>query len=56
MHSLLQEARIVPFDFDLMGMRGYYHKERVLELAEKFKVWRAERLPGNRASQSTYDR
>jgi proteasome activator subunit 4 len=56
MQSLIQEARIVPFDFDLMGMRGYYHKERVLELAENFKIWRAERFPGTRAAQSTYDR
>lgn len=39
-----------------MGMRGTYHKERVLELVGRFKTWREERIPGVRAFQSTYDR
>lgn len=39
-----------------MGMRGTYHQPRVLELVEKFKEWRKERVPGVRAFQSTYDR
>lgn len=43
-------------DYDIMGMRGTYHKERVLELVDRFKVWRKERKPGVRAFQSTYDR
>jgi hypothetical protein len=43
-------------DFDIMGIRGTYHAARVLELVEKFKAWRSERIPGVRAFQSTYDR
>lgn len=43
-------------DFDIMGMRGEYHKDRVAELVTHFAVWRRERLPGVRAFQSTYDR
>lgn len=39
-----------------MGMRGVFHEARVAELVKKFPVWRAERLPGSRAFQSTYDR
>jgi proteasome activator subunit 4 len=39
-----------------MGMRGTYHIERIEELAEKFVIWRAERIPGPYAFQSTYDR
>lgn len=39
-----------------MGIRGVAHAERVVELVEKFKVWRKQRLPGVRAFQSTYDR
>jgi len=39
-----------------MGIRGTYHAARVLELVEKFKAWRSERIPGVRAFQSTYDR
>ncbi|KAG5652289.1 hypothetical protein H0H81_005549 [Sphagnurus paluster] len=52
----IKECRVLPVDFDIMGMRGVYHKDRVLELVERFKVWREERLPGVRAFQSTYDR
>jgi proteasome activator subunit 4 len=39
-----------------MGIRGVYHKQRVDELVKNFQVWRAERIPGTRAFQSTYDR
>lgn len=39
-----------------MGMRGTYHKDRILELVENFKGWREERVPGVRAFQSRYDR
>jgi hypothetical protein len=39
-----------------MDMRGRYHKERVLELVDRFKLWREERVPGVRAFQSMYDR
>ncbi|KAJ7102239.1 hypothetical protein B0H15DRAFT_813790 [Mycena belliarum] len=52
----LKECRILPVDFDIMGMRGYYHRERIAELVEKFHLWRSERAPGVRAFQSTYDR
>jgi proteasome activator subunit 4 len=52
----LKECRILPVDYDIMGMRGYYHRERVAELVEKFPVWREERFPGVRAFQSVYDR
>lgn len=39
-----------------MGIRGTYHIGRVLELVEKFEIWREQRLPGVIAYQSTYDR
>ncbi|KAI0274846.1 hypothetical protein BC834DRAFT_814888 [Gloeopeniophorella convolvens] len=52
----VRECRIVPIDFDIMGMRGTYHQERVAELVQRFPQWRAERLPGARAFQSTYDK
>jgi proteasome activator subunit 4 len=52
----LRECRTLPIDYDIMGTRGTYHQERVLELVEKFKVWRKERVPGVRAFQSTYDK
>jgi proteasome activator subunit 4 len=43
-------------DFDILGMRGIYHQTRVQELVQRFSGWRAERLPGSRAFQSTYDK
>jgi proteasome activator subunit 4 len=43
-------------DVDIMSVRGYYHKNRVEELTERFKTWRSERVPGVRAFQSNYDR
>ncbi|KAG6910596.1 hypothetical protein DXG01_009547 [Tephrocybe rancida] len=43
-----RECRVVPQEFDIMGMRGLYHKERVLELVGRFEVWKDERLPGSR--------
>ncbi|KAJ7630634.1 hypothetical protein FB45DRAFT_1027837 [Roridomyces roridus] len=52
----VKECRILPVDYDIMGMRGYYHKARIAELVTKFPVWREERAPGSRAFQSTYDR
>ncbi|KAG5648200.1 hypothetical protein DXG03_006155 [Asterophora parasitica] len=52
----IKECRVVPVEFDIMGMRGTFHMERVLELVDRFKVWREERVPGVRAFQSTYDR
>ncbi|KAJ6627245.1 hypothetical protein B0H10DRAFT_1941394 [Mycena sp. CBHHK59/15] len=52
----VRECRILPTDYDIMGMRGYYHKGRVVELVKKFQVWREERIPGVRAFQSVYDR
>ena len=39
-----------------MSMRGTYHKARIDELVENFKIWREERMPGVRAFQSKYDR
>ncbi|KAJ7462702.1 hypothetical protein B0H11DRAFT_2310714 [Mycena galericulata] len=52
----LKECRILPVDYDIMGMRGYYHEERVAQLVKKFQLWREERIPGVRAFQSAYDR
>ncbi|KAF4606976.1 hypothetical protein EYR38_001031 [Pleurotus pulmonarius] len=54
--TFVKECRILPIEFDIMGMRGYYHKHRVADLVEKFTVWREQRLSGARAFQSTYDR
>ncbi|TFK30307.1 hypothetical protein FA15DRAFT_662249 [Coprinopsis marcescibilis] len=52
----VRECEKLPPDHDIMGLRGTYHKERVLELVDRFKDWRNERVPGVRAFQSTYDR
>ncbi|KAL1720654.1 hypothetical protein EV715DRAFT_249853, partial [Schizophyllum commune] len=52
----VKECRRVPEEFDIMGTRGVYHKKKVVELVQKFAVWRQERQPGVRAFQSTYDR
>ena len=52
----MKECRILPADHDIMGMRGTYHKDRILELVHRFNIWREERIPGVRAFQSTYDR
>ncbi|KZT19390.1 hypothetical protein NEOLEDRAFT_1142177 [Neolentinus lepideus HHB14362 ss-1] len=53
---VVRECRISPIDQDILGSRGYFHREHVLELVSKFKIWREERVPGVRAFQSTYDR
>lgn len=47
---------MLPTGYDIMGVRGGYHIERVRELVKKFKTWSKERLPGNQVSQSKYDR
>ena len=52
----VRECRTMPIDFDILGMRGIYHQARVQELVQRFPEWRAERLPGARAFQSTYDK
>ena len=52
----VRECRTMPIDFDILGMRGNYHRTRVQELLKRFPEWRAERLPGARAFQSTYDK
>ncbi|KAI0308000.1 hypothetical protein B0F90DRAFT_1813347 [Multifurca ochricompacta] len=52
----VRECRTTPIDFDILGMRGNYHRTRVQELVQRFPEWRAERLPGSRAFQSTYDK
>ncbi|KAJ7071321.1 hypothetical protein C8F01DRAFT_1216892 [Mycena amicta] len=52
----VKECRVLPVDYDIMGMRGYYHRDRIAGLVQKFHVWREERVPGVRAFQSTYDR
>lgn len=52
----VRECRTTSIDFDILGMRGIYHRTRVQELAQRFLDWRAERLPGARAFQSTYDK
>ncbi|KAF8887958.1 hypothetical protein CPB84DRAFT_1816581 [Gymnopilus junonius] len=53
---LVKECQSLPIDYDIMSIRGSYHKPRVDELVERFKVWRDARLPGVRAFQSKYDR
>jgi len=52
----VRECRTTQIDFDILGMRGIYHQTRVQELVQRFPEWRAERLPGARAFQSTYDK
>ncbi|KAF9535513.1 hypothetical protein CPB83DRAFT_841889 [Crepidotus variabilis] len=52
----VRECMTTPYSFDIMSMRGTYHKDRVLQLVENFKRWRTERISGSRAFQSTYDR
>lgn len=54
--AFVRECRTSPLDSDIMGVRGVYHEDRVLELVKKFSIWREQRLPGVRAFQSTYDR
>ncbi|KAI0257360.1 hypothetical protein BJV78DRAFT_1277900 [Lactifluus subvellereus] len=54
--TFVRECRTTPVDFDILGMRGIYHRMRVQELVQQFPKWRAERLPGSRAFQSTYDK
>ena len=52
----VRECRTLPIDSDILGMRGIYHRTRVQELVQQFPGWRAERPPGARAFQSTYDK
>lgn len=52
----MRECRTVPAVADIMGIRGVFYEDRVMELVENFPVWRKDRLPGVRAFQSTYDR
>ncbi|KAF8168284.1 hypothetical protein B0H34DRAFT_792908 [Crassisporium funariophilum] len=52
----VRECQILPLEYDIMGMRGTYHKGRVEELVGRFKEWRTARVSGARAFQSTYDR
>ena len=54
--TFVRECRTLPAVVDIMGIRGVFYEERVMELVEQFPVWRKERLPGVRAFQSTYDR
>ncbi|KAF8649879.1 hypothetical protein AX16_005641 [Volvariella volvacea WC 439] len=51
----VKECRM-SLDNDIMGVRSNYHQHRVKELVDKFHTWRAEREPGLRARQSTYDK
>ena len=52
----VKECQILPMEYDIMGIRGTYHKKRVDELVGRFKEWRTARVSGVRAFQSTYDR
>ena len=52
----VKECQILPMEYDIMGIRGTYHKKRVDELVNRFKEWRTARVSGVRAFQSTYDR
>ncbi|KAH9487110.1 Proteasome activator complex subunit 4 [Psilocybe cubensis] len=53
---LINECHSLPLTSDIMAMRGTYHRARIEGLVEKFKEWRAARVPGVRAFQSNYDR
>lgn len=52
----VKECQILPMEYDIMGIRGTYHKKRVDGLVDRFKEWRMARVSGVRAFQSTYDR
>ncbi|KAF8807238.1 hypothetical protein BYT27DRAFT_7232792 [Phlegmacium glaucopus] len=52
----VKECQILPMEYDIMGIRGTYHKKRVDELVNRFQEWRTARVSGVRAFQSTYDR
>lgn len=52
----VRECQKLPPDFDIMNMRGTYHKARIEDLVQRLKDWRVSRTPGVRAFQSTYDR
>ncbi|ESK98482.1 membrane protein [Moniliophthora roreri MCA 2997] len=54
--SFVKECRVATSSFDIMGMRGTYHKQKVADLANNFKEWSRARVPGVRAFQSDYDR
>ena len=51
-----KECRLTPADFDIMGLRQGYMKEKVEGLVKDFPSWYSNRLPGSRAIHSTYDR
>ncbi|KAM5538277.1 hypothetical protein V8D89_008164 [Ganoderma adspersum] len=54
--TFVRECRTLSETADILGIRGTFHQDRVSELVKQFPIWRAERLPGVRAFQSTYDR
>ncbi|EEB90585.1 hypothetical protein MPER_11186 [Moniliophthora perniciosa FA553] len=54
--SFVKECRVATPSFDIMGMRGTYHKQKVADLVNNFKKWSRARVPGVRAFQSDYDR
>ncbi|KAI0359128.1 hypothetical protein OH77DRAFT_1473765 [Trametes cingulata] len=54
--TFVRECRTLPGFADIMGMRGAFYEDRIMELVKQFPIWRKERLPGVRAFQSTYDR
>ncbi|KAG6837040.1 hypothetical protein H0H93_015903 [Arthromyces matolae] len=49
----VKECRIAPRDFDIMGIRGMFHRDRILELVKRFQTWREERLPSAISPSST---
>ncbi|KAK1232607.1 Proteasome activator BLM10 [Marasmius sp. AFHP31] len=53
---LTKECRLIPVAFDIMGVRGSYHKNRVNDIVSNFRKWSESRVPGVRAFQSDYDR
>ncbi|KAH8120571.1 ARM repeat-containing protein [Phellopilus nigrolimitatus] len=52
----VRDCRVVPIEYDIMGIRGTHLSGRVQDLVENFKAWKEERIPGTRAFQSMYDR
>jgi len=54
--ALVRQCRTAPPSVDIMGIRKAPEAARVQDLAQKFPIWRQERLPGTKVLQSTYDK
>ena len=54
--AFVRECRLLPRSEDIMSIKTVSQASRFQELLEKLPRWREERLPGARATRSTYDR